>query len=139
MSLLEWKSEFSVGIESMDFEHRKMIGMINEIYDELTQHRDVESIEQFLGDIHAAISAHFALEERMMKNAGYGEYEAHKDDHEELLDQIRDMMDEFSVYPATGFGMLKSNLADWFEAHFASFDARLHGQLAGEDESQGPE
>ncbi len=139
MSLLEWNSEFSVGIESMDFEHRKMIGMINEIYDELMQHKDVESIEQFLGDIHAAISAHFALEERMMKNAGYGEYEAHKDDHEELLDQIRDMMDEFSVDPATGFGMLKANLADWFEAHFASFDARLHGQLAGEDESQGPE
>ncbi len=139
MSLLEWNSEFSVGIESMDFEHRKMIGMINEIYDELMQHKDVESIEQFLGDIHAAISAHFALEERMMKNAGYCEYEAHKDDHEELLDQIRDMMDEFSVDPATGFGMLKANLADWFEAHFASFDARLHGQLAGEDESQGPE
>jgi hemerythrin-like metal-binding protein len=139
MSLLEWKSEFSVGIESMDFEHRKMIGMINEIYDELTQHRDAESIEQFLGDIHAAISAHFALEERMMRNAGFGDYEAHKDDHEELLDQIRDMMEEFRVDSETGFGMLKENLADWFEAHFASFDAHLHGQLGGEDHSQGSE
>ena len=135
MSLLEWKSEFSVGIESMDFEHRNMIAMINEIYDEMKARRDASSVEQFLGDIHAAISAHFALEERMMKDAGYGEYEAHKDDHEELLDQIRDMMDEFSVDPATGFGILKANLANWFEAHFASFDARLHGQLAGEDES----
>ncbi len=106
MSLLEWKSEFSVGVESMDFEHRNMIAMINEIYDEMKERRDADSVEQFLGDIHAAISAHFALEERMMRNADYGEYEAHKDDHEELLDQIRDMMDEFSVDPATGFGIL---------------------------------
>jgi hemerythrin-like metal-binding protein len=135
MSLLEWKSEFSVGIESMDFEHRNMIAMINEIYDEMQARRDASSIEQFLGDIHAAISAHFALEERMMKDACYGEYEAHKDDHEELLDQIRDMMDEFRGAPEKGFELLEENLADWFEAHFASFDARLHGQLAGEDES----
>ena len=139
MSLLEWKSEFSVGIESMDFEHREMIGMINEIYDELTQRRNAKSIEQFLGDIHAAISAHFALEERMMRNAGYGEYEAHKDDHEELLDQIRDMMDGFRADSESGFGILRENLANWFEAHFGSFDARLHGQLGGEDHSQGSE
>lgn len=71
MSLLEWKPEYSVGIASMDFEHQKMIRMINEIYDELLHHKDADSIEQFLGDIHAAINAHFALEERMMRNAGY--------------------------------------------------------------------
>lgn len=129
MTLLEWKPEFSVGIASMDFEHRNMIKMINEIHDELMQHNDPDSIEQFLGDIHAAINAHFALEERMMKDAGYGEYEAHKNDHEELLDQIRDLMDEFSADPEVGFGLLKENLAEWFEEHFASFDARLHGQL----------
>lgn len=129
MSLLEWKPEFSVGIASMDFEHQKMIRMINELYDELMRHKDADSIEQFLGDIHAAINAHFALEERMMREAGYAEYEAHKDDHEELLDQIRDMMDEFRADPENGFELLRENLADWFESHFASYDARLHGQL----------
>ncbi len=135
MSLLEWKSEFSVGVESMDFEHRKMIAMINEIYDEMKERRDADSVEQFLGDIHAAISAHFALEERMMREAGYAEFEAHKEDHEELLDQIRDMMDAFRLDPDNGFDLLRSDLAAWFEAHFASFDARLHGQLVDEDES----
>ncbi len=129
MSLLEWKSGFSVGIASMDFEHQKMIRMINELYDELMQHKDADSIEQFLGDIHAAISAHFALEERMMRQAGYAEFEAHKDDHEELLDQIRHMMDAFRADPENGFELLRKNLANWFEAHFASYDARLHGQL----------
>jgi hemerythrin len=113
----------------MDFEHQKMIRMINEIYDELLDHKDADSIEQFLGDIHAAINAHFALEERMMRNAGYSEYEAHKNDHEELLDQIRDMMDQFRIDPENGFALLRENLGDWFQAHFASYDARLHGQL----------
>lgn len=129
MTLLEWKSEFSIGIPSMDFEHRKMITMINEIYDEMSQRKDPDSVEQFLGDIHAAINAHFALEERVMSDTGYIEYEAHKNDHEELLDQIRDMMDEFHKDPESGFELLRENLADWFEKHFASFDARFHSQL----------
>jgi hypothetical protein len=38
-------------------------------------------------------------------------------------------MDEFRADPENGFALLRDNLADWFEAHFASFDARLHGQL----------
>jgi hemerythrin len=129
MTLLEWKSDYSVGIPSMDFEHRKMIAMINEIYDEMSQRNDPDSIDQFLGDINAAINAHFALEERIMKDAGYIEYEAHKDDHEELLDQIRALMDEFGKDPENGFVLLRENLGNWFERHFASFDARLHGRL----------
>lgn len=135
MTLLEWKPEFSVGIASMDFEHKKMIGMINEIYDELLTHRDADSIEQFLGDIHTAISAHFALEERMMKEAEYVEYEAHKDDHEELLDEIRDMMDQLQADPEKAFELLRQNLVDWFGKHFATYDARLHG-LAGQKDRQ---
>jgi hemerythrin len=129
MSLLTFKPEYSVGIESMDYEHRKMIELINELYEEMSERRDPDSIEQFLGDIHTAISMHFALEERLMRDAHYAEYDAHKDDHEELLDQIREMMDVFAVDPNEGFRVLQEKLSVWFSSHFATFDARLHGQL----------
>ena len=129
MSLITWKPEFSVGVDSVDFEHQKMIGLINEVYDEMRTRRDADSIEQFLGDVHFAISAHFALEERLMRDAAFAEYEAHKDDHEELLDQLRDLMDQLVANPDKGFGLLEERLSDWFENHFATFDARLHGQL----------
>ena len=129
MTLLTWKPEYAVGVESVDFEHKKMIELINEIYEEMKLRRDADSIEQFLGDVHFAISAHFALEERLMRDSAFAEYEAHKGDHEELLDQIRDLMDRFVADPDEGFDLLKEHLSDWFENHFATFDARLHGQL----------
>ena len=129
MSLLSWKPEYAVGVESVDFEHQQMITLINEIYDELETHKDADSIEQFLGDVHFAISAHFALEERLMRESAYVEYEAHKENHEELLDQIRELMDQFVSDPDKGFDLLQENLSDWFENHFATFDARLHGEL----------
>ncbi len=103
--------------------------MINEIYDEMNLRKDPDSIERFLGDVHAAINAHFALEERIMREADYTEYDAHKDDHEELLDQIRDMMEELLKDPENGFTLLRENLGDWFVNHFSTFDARLHSQM----------
>jgi hemerythrin len=129
MPLLTWKSEFAVGVESVDFEHEQMIKLINEIYDEMKTRKDADSIEQFMGDVHFSISAHFALEEKLMREAAYPEYEAHKEEHEGLLEQIRDLMDKFALDPDKGFDLLQEKLSDWFEHHFATFDARLHGQL----------
>ena len=129
MPLLAWKTEFAIGVEPVDFEHAQMIMLINEIYDEMQMLRDAATIEQFLGDVYIAISAHFALEERLMREADYVEYDSHKEDHEELLEQIRDLMDKFAIDPDEGFDLLRDRLADWFEHHFATFDARLHGQL----------
>ena len=129
MALLTWKPEYSIGVEAVDFEHRGMIELLNGIYMEMKGRKDKESIDQFLGDIHGTISAHFALEERVMRRSDFDEYEAHKDDHEELLDQIRELMDTFYVDPENGLTLLQKRLSDWFTVHFSTFDARLHGCL----------
>ena len=86
MSFLQWKDEYSVGIESMDDEHREMIALINSTYDKLGSDADPDQIDECLAEIFNTISMHFALEERIMRNAAYAEFEAHKNDHEELLD-----------------------------------------------------
>jgi len=129
MSLLEWKPEYSVGIASMDDEHREMIGMINDVYAKLGGAADTEDVENCLENIFNAISLHFALEERIMRANAYAEYEEHKDDHEELLDEIRELMDEFVADQESGAILLEEKLSDWFARHFSTFDARLHGKL----------
>ena len=129
MALLEWKPEFSVGNASIDHEHQHMIQAINDLYEQLAEPLDAENVEAILGEIHADISAHFALEERLMREADYVEYEDHKADHEDLLDQILDLMDSFFGDPEVGRKLLQTQLSGWFGRHFASFDARLHKQL----------
>lgn len=129
MSLLKWKTEYSVGIASMDDEHREMIELINDVYDQLGDAPDEAAIESCLEKIFSAISLHFALEERIMRDNHYDEFEDHKEDHEELLDEIRDLMDGFATDPEQGPRLLEARLSDWFGKHFAGFDARLHGKL----------
>ena len=129
MSLLEWKPEYSVGIASMDDEHREMIGMINGVYRQMAESSEADEIESCLEEIFTTISAHFALEERIMREAVYEEYEAHKEDHEDLLDEIRDLTEDFLADTEKGGRLLEKGLSAWFSRHFSTFDARLHGKL----------
>jgi hemerythrin len=131
MSLIEWKDEFEIGIPSVDYEHRGMILMINKLHGKLAENSNKDTIAEFLGEIHALISAHFALEEKEMLEMAYDEFEDHKENHEDLLDQIRDMMDELER-DRSGDVMkdLGRRLNQWFTGHFRSRDARLHSFLA---------
>jgi len=129
MQLLQWKPSFTLGIASVDTEHRDMINTINSVYATLEDEHSALEVDRVLGEIHAQISAHFALEERLMRAVGYAEYAEHKNSHEELLDQIRDLMDSFSADPVAGRALLQDSLSNWFGLHFATFDARLHSHL----------
>lgn len=129
MTLLTWKDSYSLGVPSVDNEHRELIALINDVYSHMDNEAGVDEIEACLEDIYAGIASHFALEERHMREAKYEEYQAHKDQHEDLLDQLRDMMDEYMDDPLSGRKSLQAGLADWFGQHFATFDARLHLKL----------
>jgi len=129
MAQIEWSEEFSVGNASIDREHESLIEQINQLYEQLNSPVDTEIIESILADLQDDISTHFALEELLMQEAGFAEYEAHKQDHERLLDQIHDMMFHFTEDPDSGRDLLINRLSDWFSHHFKGFDARLHNQL----------
>ena len=85
MSLITWKDEFSVGVAAVDLEHRELIELINGLDADMHEHASQAKVVETLGEIYARISAHFALEEKIMREAGYDSFAAHKKDHELLL------------------------------------------------------
>lgn len=127
MTLIEWKSEFGTGIPALDHEHRELIGLLNQVYDRLKPAGGTCAVEAFLGEVHAQISAHFALEEAIMRRERYKDYRPHKEDHERLLDEIRDIMDDCEGEASADIGAaLAPRLERWFVQHFRTHDARLH-------------
>jgi len=126
MSLIEWKDEFSVGVASIDLEHRELIDLINDLHELIGENASAEEVMSMLGEIFAQISAHFALEEKYMRDSRYPLLEEHKADHEMLLDELRDIMelvDDDGGYDERG---LSQDMRRWFTEHFRTHDARLH-------------
>ena len=130
MSLIAWDDRYSVGEASVDHEHRELIGLINDTYDRLKRPDADITVPDFLGEIYTRISAHFALEEKLMRASRYDQYPEHKADHERLLDEIRDIMDDYEDRHDFEAGHFAQRLEAWFGVHFRTHDARLHGKLA---------
>ena len=128
MALLQWKEHYSVGVDAVDHEHKELITLINRLHDELMTKGEELSIRGFFGDLFKGISAHFALEERFMRERHYDQLDQHKADHERLLDEIRDIMDEFEGREIAS-AELGAKLDAWFSRHFETHDARLHKAL----------
>ncbi len=129
MSLIEWKPEYSVGNAAVDHEHGEMITLINDLHDTMKEQATQDHVVECLGEIYARISAHFALEEKIMRDAHYADYLSHKDDHEALLDQLASIVDGVEDDGSYDEERLSASLERWFSEHFRTHDAKLHRKL----------
>lgn len=127
MTYIQWRPEFATGIPDVDHEHQEMIEWINRTLAACGQAAEGKAaVTDLLGEIFARISAHFALEEHVMKSRGYDQFVDHKRDHERLLDEIRDIMDEHEAGSLVIEERLAARLTPWFSDHFRIQDARFH-------------
>ena len=126
MSVLQWRSEFGVGIEIVDHDHRELIGCIREYQQKLAACEDPERIIEILDKIYADIADHFAIEEKLMEQMRYAAFADHKEDHETLLDDLREIMVGVEDDGELDEVQLTDDLDRWFSDHFRVHDAKLH-------------
>lgn len=131
MAFLTWKEEYKTGIDSVDYEHQVLIASIKEIAAVLEEDSSLSDILESLGTIYARIAAHFALEEKIMRDRKYDSYIDHKTDHDRLLEDIRDIMD--SVRETDNVEEIKetllSDIDSWFSVHFLNMDLHYHKKM----------
>ena len=126
MSLINWREEFSVGVVEVDYEHQELIDLINEMHRSVQEGVTRGQVVAGLGEIYAQLAAHFALEEKVMQETRYPAFREHKMDHEALLDDLRDIMDEVEDDGEFDEKQLATDLGRWFSDHFRTHDAKLH-------------
>ena len=126
MSLIEWNDEFNLGIEAIDSEHRALVELINALHDAMSAGAERANIVAGLSAIYTLVSEHFAREEALMRESRYMAYAEHKEDHEVLLDDLREILDDVRADGEYAEGRLSADLQYWFSDHFSTHDARLH-------------
>ncbi len=135
MTPIEWRDEYRTGVGGVDYEHEQLIRQINLLLELIASRAERERVIDGLGDIYGSIAAHFALEEQTMQRRGYDAYREHQADHERLLDDIRELADDYEAAAEIDEHEFGERLADWFQHHFQTHDARLH-RLVGPDVHQ---
>ena len=123
---LRWDDSFLIGIDELDYEHKTLIDDINLLHEELARHDEKSEIERCLGDIHARMQAHFALEERVMKERGYEFFEEHKREHEALLNSYTEDMSQFLNDTGVSANTpIEDSLKHWIVDHILTSDKKM--------------
>lgn len=92
---LEWNDGLSVRIPEIDIEHQHFIHLLNELNDAIIARRDIEEIKSHMRSILDDALAHFAHEERLLKEWGYPGAEEHAKKHAQITQVMREIMAGF--------------------------------------------
>ncbi len=125
MTLVQWKDYYSVGAEPVDDEHRALVARINRLYDRLMGEDEPAAVLAFFEALINAITTHFALEERFLREHGYQQLPEQTEEFERLLDEMQSLIFEFDRHEETGRDDLAARLDGWLSSHFETHDARL--------------
>ena len=125
----KWSPDFSVNIKTIDSQHQELINLVNGIFLAATALEKVNVIASMLEALKSYTQTHFDLEERLMQQAHYPDFEAHKLEHKKLLEQLdqvckKHLLEEKPVY----FETLRF-LKTWLKDHFTGLDSKYSSVL----------
>lgn len=128
---LQWDDRFLIGIDELDFEHKRLIEDINRLHGVLSGQDEMPDVEACLGEIFARMQAHFALEERVMRRNKYPGFDEHKREHEALLDSYTASMLDFINSPGSDRGRpIEDTLERWIVDHILVSDRKMSAMIA---------
>jgi hemerythrin-like metal-binding protein len=92
-------ASLSVGIDSIDEQHKKLVNMINALNDAMLTNSSHELLGKIFTGLAAYTHKHFAYEENMFAEYGYSDSEEHKRQHNELIAQVVELKENFIKNP----------------------------------------
>ena len=84
----------SVDLVSIDAEHQVLIDLLNRFGEFLERGESVDAARELFDDIVEHTVAHFAHEERVMRNIGYPELDKHLKQHATLVENASALREE---------------------------------------------
>ncbi len=128
MAYFDWNAAYDTGIPGIDYEHRRLVALLNEIHELILTGAEPRKVAALLGDFHALATAHFALEERIMRDQHFPGLRERQDTHHRLLDQVREIMDGHDAGSYGAGENLPETLRKWL-SEAMDIDVKLFAEI----------
>ncbi len=132
MAFVQWDQKLSVGIMQIDTQHKKLVSMVNEMYQAMSEGKGNDVVGKVLNDLIAYTRTHFAAEEKLMQTHGYPDFVVHKALHDQLTKQVGQMQADFKAGKVALSTKVAAFLKDWLVKHIMGTDQKyapyLHGK-----------
>lgn len=125
MPIVTWCDDFSVNVEKIDEQHKKMLELVNNLHSSVENRIDKQELEQLLIELVEFTRMHFSTEEKLMEQFDYPEREHHQEHHKVLLQHLDYLVNAISRGKSPTFYSDYDVSSDWALTHIAESDKPL--------------
>src|SRR5690554_6647367 len=134
--MFEWKEEYSVGIKEIDKQHRKLLGIGEELYyvlENTSQGIDqYDNIRALLKELYDYTVYHFGAEEELMEEHDYIGLGSHRFQHKFFIKKLEEIdLEELDLNQEGAVMDLLDFVADWITKHILEVDQEYIPVLKG--------
>jgi hemerythrin len=127
----EWTEAMSVGEDTIDAQHRRLLAQLNKVIDAMASDATSEAAAEALRFFEQYVAEHLAYEEAYMQRRGYAEIEEHKKQHQAFRDTYAEfkMKLESGAAPFAVIVAMEEFLGEWWIHHIGREDQKYHRAL----------
>jgi hemerythrin len=127
---MEWSDKFSVGIATIDSQHRELFKRINDLVVAIKERRCKEEIDKTIRFLEDYARVHFSEEEKHMRRTHYPGYEEQIEEHRQYLAGIADLKLRASLprVPGSSYDLSATTnqmVVDWIVKHILKVDMKF--------------
>ena len=125
MPRLAWNDSYSLNIEAIDDQHKRLFDLANCLFDSMQAGAGNRTLRHALAELIRYTMTHFAAEEAAMEAYGYPALAEHRREHEQLTAQVLDFVDKYHVGRAEIGASLLDFLQTWLTQHILGCDLKF--------------
>ena len=91
MQAISWNDSFSLGVKSLDEQHRVWVERLNSLTAAIESHQEARLITKTLDFMMDYVEFHFSAEESLMANKSYPGLAQHKAEHRQFRNTLMDL------------------------------------------------
>jgi hemerythrin-like metal-binding protein len=130
MDAMEESTGLSVGVASMDQEHLGQLNLLNDLKAAVRGGADDSLVYPLLQELVEHTNLHFLSEQLAMKLHAYEAYEAHLQEHQRLLLEVKNLKKSLATGTTADKHSLIEALRNWLVVHIQTADKALGEYLS---------
>lgn len=125
MPLMTWTEEMSVGVQSLDNDHKRLIELLNELHEGIESGQTNQALESVIDGLVRYTRFHFAREEKFFADAGFPDSAAHKAEHDMLSRRALNLQARFENGQSQELSLQAMEfLKSWLTDHIMGSDQK---------------
>lgn len=124
---IEWTSNLSVGVNSIDQQHKTLFEKADQLFEAGRNNKSKEFISEMLDFLDDYTKQHFLSEEIYMKSIGFPGYENQKKMHSDFITALAKLKKDYQESGGNILVILNANqmVVDWLLKHVSIEDKKI--------------